>query len=172
MTEVGNSTSKDPLTPEQRSKIMASIHSRNTKPEMMVRRYLFACGFRFRVNSPRLPGKPDIVLRRYRTVIFVNGCFWHGHDCRLSSTPKTHVEFWEKKINRNKERDIEVQQKLAAMGWHCITIWECQLKKSVAEQTLESLRITLNRIYLADMVKIYPPPPEDYGMAAEELTEL
>lgn len=169
-TEIGDKKEKKTISPEQRSRIMASIHSRDTKPEMVVRRYLFACGFRFRVNSTRLPGKPDIVLRRYRTVIFVNGCFWHGHGCRCSSTPKTNVDFWRKKISRNKERDKEVQQRLAAMGWHCITTWECQLKKSVAEQTLESLRITLNRIFLQDAVRLYPPQSqeEDYGMVAEE----
>lgn len=172
MTESGNLTGKKSLTAEQRSKIMASIHSKDTKPEMVVRRYLFACGFRFRVNSPRLPGKPDIVLRRYRTVVFVNGCFWHGHDCRYASTPKTNVEFWQNKIKRNKERDKRVQRKLALMGWHCITIWECQLKKPVAEQTLESLRITLNRIYINDMIHMYPLPQEDYGMAAEDNTPL
>lgn len=170
MTESENHTAKRALTAEQRSKIMASIHSKNTKPEMIVRRYLFACGFRFRVNSPRLPGKPDIVLRRYRTVVFVNGCFWHGHNCNYASTPKTNVEFWQNKITRNKERDIKVQQQLATMGWHCITVWECQLKKPIVEQTLESLRITLNRIYLNDTIHIYPLPTEEYyGMAAEEL---
>ena len=117
------------ITKEQRSKIMASIHSKDTKPEMIVRRYLHACGFRYRLNSPRLPGHPDLVLRKYRTCIFVNGCFWHGHDCKDFVPPKTNTEFWTNKINRNKERDINVQKQLATMGWHCIVVWECELKK-------------------------------------------
>ena len=127
------------LTAEQRSKIMASIHSKNTKPEMMVRRYLFACGFRYRVNCRLLPGTPDIVLRKYRTCIFVNGCFWHGHEnCDKYRLPKTNVEFWSQKITRNKQRDVEVQHQLARMGWHVMTIWECQLDtKEKRERTLD-----------------------------------
>ena len=144
--------SMDGLTAEQRSKIMASIHSKNTKPEMMVRRYLFACGFRYRVNYRRLPGTPDIVLRKYRTCIFVNGCFWHGHEgCDKYRLPKTNVEFWRHKIERNKQRDIEVQHKLAKMGWHVMTVWECQLDtKEKREQTLMAIEYTLNHIFLMD----------------------
>ena len=140
------------ITEEQRSKIMASIHSKNTKPEMMVRKYLFACGFRYRVNSKRLPGTPDIVLRKYCTCIFVNGCFWHGHEnCDKYRLPKTHVEFWSKKIARNKQRDIEVQHQLARMGWHVMTVWECQLDtKEKRERTLMGIEYTLNQIYLMD----------------------
>lgn len=134
-----------------RHKIMAAIHSENTKPELIVRRYLFAHGFRYRLNSKRLPGKPDIVLRKYRTAILVNGCFWHGHDCDEFRMPRTNIKFWENKIHRNKERDIEVQQKLAAMGWHVIVVWECQLKKNVREHTLNSLVYTLNHIFLNDV---------------------
>lgn len=158
----------DTLTPEQRSRVMAAIHGKNTKPEMMVRRYLFACGFRFRVNHPRLPGHPDIVLRKYRTVIFVNGCFWHGHDCGAYRPPKTNEEFWTRKIERNKERDQTEQLQLATMGWHCITVWECELKPAVREQTLSSLEYTLHRIYLSDHTsKRYTLPEEDTLMAAE-----
>ena len=143
------------ITEEQRSKIMASIHSKNTKPEMMVRRYLFACGFRYRVNYRRLPGTPDIVLRKYRTCIFVNGCFWHGHEnCDKYRLPKTNVEFWSRKIARNKERDIEVQHKLARMGWHVMTVWECQLDtKEKRERTLMAIEYTLNHIFLMDREK-------------------
>ena len=153
-----------------RHKIMSAIHSQDTKPELIVRRYLFAHGFRYRLNSKRLPGKPDIVLRKYRTVILVNGCFWHGHDCEEFRPPHTNVSFWENKIRRNKERDIEVRHKLGAMGWHVITIWECQLKKSVREQTLNSLVYTLNHIFLSDIS--YSPYPvlseeSDLEMAAE-----
>ena len=185
------------LTEEQRSKIMASIHSKNTKPEMMVRRYLFACGFRYRVNYRRLPGTPDIVLRKYRTCIFVNGCFWHGHEnCNKYRLPKTNVEFWEKKIARNKERDVEAQHKLARMGWHVMTVWECQLDtKEKRERTLMAIEYTLNHIYLMDremvsslkssMIKTFPknssistplavkpyrlPESNEVAMAAEEI---
>lgn len=129
---------------------MASIHSRNTKPEMIVRRYLWHAGFRYRINLKRLPGHPDVVLRKYRTCIFINGCFWHGHECDDFRRPHTNVSFWNNKILRNKQRDIEVQQRLAIMGWHCIVIWECELKSSIKEQTLKSLAYTLNHIYLKD----------------------
>ncbi len=142
----------DKLTPEQRRRCMAAIHSRNTKPELIVRRYLHACGFRYRLNHKRLPGRPDLVLRRYRTVIFVNGCFWHGHEgCAYYRLPSTNVAFWQLKIDRNRERDQRVQKQLAAMGWHCITVWECQLKPRVREQTLRSLAFTLSHIFIEDL---------------------
>ncbi|MDO4171304.1 MAG: very short patch repair endonuclease [Prevotellaceae bacterium] len=162
----------DKLTPEQRHLCMANIRSRNTKPEIIVRHYLFSKGFRYRLNHPRLPGHPDIVLRKYRTVIFVNGCFWHGHDgCRLYRLPQTNVDFWRDKITRNIRRDKEEQQKLAKMGWHCITVWECQLKPSVRQTTLEALVYTLNRLYLEDRrPRCYAPVEEDsMGMAAESV---
>lgn len=113
----------DKLSKEQRHKNMAAIHSKNTKPEILVRKFLFSRGFRYRLNHPRLPGKPDIVLRKYKTCIFINGCFWHGHDgCKYFIMPKTRTEFWQAKIERNKERDSEIQRQLASMWWHCITI--------------------------------------------------
>ena len=138
----------DVFSKEKRSKVMAAIRSKNTRPEIIVRKYLFAKGFRFRINHPRLPGHPDIVMRKYRTCIFVNGCFWHGHDCQYGHLPKTNVVFWENKINRNRERDREEQRKLAQMGWHCIIVWECELKPSERDRTLQSLEYTLNRIFL------------------------
>ena len=153
---------------------MAAIKGRDTKPEMIVRKYLWRCGFRYRVNSPRLPGHPDIVLRKYRTCIFVNGCFWHGHEgCRYYVVPKTHTDFWIKKVARNKERDRREQQQLARMGWHCITVWECELKKNKRERTLSSLAYTLNRIYLKDRTVTYQSPEEETGlcMAAEPEVE-
>lgn len=146
---------------------MAAIKGKGTKPEMVVRRYLFACGFRYRVNHPRLPGHPDLVLRKYRTVIFVNGCFWHGHDCGAYRPPKTNEEFWTRKIERNRDRDREEQRQLATMGWHCITVWECELKPSLREQTLLALEYTLNRIYLEDHTTRYALPEEEPAMAAE-----
>ena len=143
---------------------MAAIRSKDTKPEMIVRKGLWSRGFRYRLNHKRLPGHPDLVLRKYRTCIFVNGCFWHGHNVTITNNhepitiessecckiPKTNREFWVAKIRRNKERDKEEQRKLAAMGWHCITVWECELKPSKREETLESIAFTLNHIFLQD----------------------
>ena len=157
----------DGLTPQQRHNNMAAIRSKDTKPEMIVRRGLWKRGFRYRLNHKRLPGHPDLVLRKYRTCIFVNGCFWHGHNVQLETAqidngqliiensecckiPKTNREFWVAKIRRNKERDKEEQKKLAEMGWHCITVWECELKPSKREETLESIAFTLNHIWLQD----------------------
>ena len=160
----------DHLTIEQRHKNMAAVRSKDTKPEMVVRKYLWSRGFRYRVNNPRLPGHPDIVLRKYHTCIFVNGCFWHGHEgCKYFRMPKTNTEFWERKISRNRERDREEQKQLARMGWHCITVWECELKGERREKTLESLEYTLNHIFILDRDLRYRlPEREDMGMAAEE----
>ena len=160
-------------TSPQRHANMAAIHGKDTKPEMVVRRYLWGHGFRYRLNHPRLPGKPDIVMRKYRTCIFVNGCFWHGHEgCRYYTIPKTNTEFWVNKVKRNKERDVKVQHELAAMGWHSITIWECELKPGKREDTLESLAYTLNKIFLQDRtVKQYEIPEEEPMMAAEEIPD-
>lgn len=103
----------DKLTKEQRHRCMSAIKSKNTKPELLVRKFLFSRGFRYRLNHPRLPGHPDLVLRKYRTVIFVNGCFWHGHEgCKYYVLPKTNVEFWKNKIERNRRRDREVKPPL------------------------------------------------------------
>ncbi len=159
----------DPLTKEQRHRCMAAIRSKDTKPELLVRKFLFGRGFRYRLNHSRLPGHPDLVLRKYRTVIFVNGCFWHGHEgCRNFRMPKTNVDFWSAKIVRNRERDREEQQTLAKMGWHCITVWECQLKPAVRKQTLESLAHTLNHIYLENHSVRYVVPEERMDVAAED----
>ena len=149
---------------------MAQIRGKGTKPEMVVRKFLFGRGFRYRLNHPWLPGHPDIVLRKYRSVIFVNGCFWHGHEgCRYYVVPKSNTEFWKTKIARNRARDIEEQRRLASMGWHCITVWECQLKPAVREQTLESLAFTLNRIWLNDhSVRKYELDEKAPGMVAED----
>lgn len=151
---------------------MAAIRSKNTRPELIVRHYLWRAGFRYRLNNPRLPGHPDLVLRRYRTCIFVNGCFWHGHEgCRYFRMPTTNVEFWEAKIHRNQQRDQQEQQRLAQMGWHCITVWECQLKPAVREQTLRSLAFTLNHIFLQDnSLNRYVVPEEQMTLAAEPET--
>lgn len=164
----------DVLTPQQRHANMASIHSKDTKPEVLVRKYLWSQGFRYRLNNPRLPGHPDIVLRKYRTCVFVNGCFWHGHEgCKYFRLPKTNTEFWEKKIGRNKERDKEEQKQLATMGWHVIVVWECELKTDKRERTLKNLAYTLNHIYLADREKRYQIGKGDsYDMAAESTNDF
>lgn len=163
------------MTPEQRHKCMARIRSKNTKPEIMVRKYLFARGFRYRKNVRRLPGTPDIVLRKYRTVIFVNGCFWHGHEgCRYSHLPKSNVEFWRNKIERNKKRDLRERVELRRMGWHVIQVWECQLKPKEREMTLRSIEQALYEIYLQDRAlrKPYAYPAADApARAAEPETE-
>lgn len=160
----------DILTPQQRHANMAAVHSKNTRPEMIVRKWLWSHGYRYRLNHPRLPGKPDIVMRKYRTCIFVNGCFWHGHEgCRYYRIPKSNTEFWVKKIRRNQERDREVCRQLAAMGWHSIVIWECELKPLRRTNTLESLTFTLDRIFLQDRrIKNYQMPEEEPSMAAED----
>ena len=139
----------DVLTPEQRRKCMSQIRSKNTKPEMIVRKYLFAHGFRFRINVKKLHGTPDIVLKKYRTVIFVNGCFWHGHEeCKYYVLPKTNVNFWKSKIEGNMARDLQNRILLRKMGWHVIQLWECQLKRKHCAATLNGLLYTLNHIFL------------------------
>ena len=161
-------------TIEQRHKNMAAIRAKNTKPEIIVRKYLWSHGFRYRLNHPRLPGKPDIVLRKYRTCIFVNGCFWHKHEgCKYFVVPKTRTEFWMNKVNRNQERDIEVKKKLASMGWHSITIWECELKPNKKDATLQSLVYTLCKIFLQDhKVKRYVLPEEKTPMMVADNNEI
>ena len=119
---------------------MSRIKGKDTKPEMLVRSYLFSRGLRFRKNDKRYPGSPDIVLPRYNTVVFVHGCFWHRHEgCKYATMPKSNVEFWENKFYKNKERDECNKKELEAMGWNVITVWECELKKDKVEQTLENL---------------------------------
>ena len=130
----------DVHTPEQQSYNMSRIHSKNTKPEELVRKFLFSQGFRYRKNDAKLPGKPDIVLPKYKAVIFVNGCFWHGHEgCRYFVWPKNNAEFWKEKITGNIQRDKHNHQLLANQGWRVIEIWECQLKRSVVDDTLQNL---------------------------------
>ena len=131
----------DRMTPQQRHRCMSRIHSSGTKPEIRLRRALWGRGFRYRVNVSGLPGKPDIVFGRYRTVVFVHGCFWHGHPgCSLYTVPKTNVEFWVAKVERNKARDSAVWRRLEALGWKVVIVWECQLKKAVFEETVARVR--------------------------------
>lgn len=129
------------MTPEQRSRCMVAIKGKDTKPEMIIRKYLFSRGLRFRVQVRKLPGTPDIVLPKYKTVIFVNGCFWHGHEgCKYFRLPKSNVEFWSEKIERNIERDRESMQALFDLGWKVIRVWECELRnKANREETLDGI---------------------------------
>lgn len=111
-----------------RSRMMAGIKGTNTKPELLVRKGLHALGFRYRLHGKDVPGKPDLVLKKYRAAIFVHGCFWHGHDCHLFKMPSTRPEFWEAKIGRNRERDQQIKDQLKKSGWRRLVIWECALK--------------------------------------------
>lgn len=174
----------DKLTPEQRHKCMSHIHGKNTKPELWVRKYLYAHGFRYRLHVKRLPGKPDIVIRRLRTVILVNGCFWHGHTeqplpspvqderggvhCKYFVMPRTRVDFWTRKIEHNKTRDLEDRNALKLLGWNVIVIWECQLNQTVIrEQTLQSLVRTLSQIEL-NIAKCKRPTVMRYNFEEEK----
>lgn len=125
---------------DQRHRNMAAIRSVSTKPELKLRHALWHQCFRYRVNYRRLPGTPDIVLPKYRTVIFLHGCFWHGHrGCKYYTIPKTNSDFWQAKVARNQERDQEVWRQLEAKGWFVIIVWECQLKKAKFQETIESV---------------------------------
>lgn len=120
----------DVLTPEQRSRVMSRIRGSNTKPEVWVRKGLFALGFRYRLHRRDLPGRPDLILPRYNAVIFVNGCFWHGHECHLFRLPATRTDFWRSKIEMNRTRDTRNVEKLCLLGWRVLVIWECAIRGS------------------------------------------
>ena len=127
----------DFLSVNQRHRCMSRVKSKDTKPEILLRKSFWKRGLRYRVNEVKLPGKPDIVIPKYRTVIFVHGCFWHGHkNCKKASIPATNTEFWKAKITRNQQRDQEVWRQLEAKGWSVIIVWECQLMKAVLEETI------------------------------------
>ncbi len=115
---------------------MSGVKSKNTLPELTVRQFLFNKGFRYRLHSKKLPGKPDLTLTKYKTTVFINGCFWHGHGCKKSKLPSTNTKFWNKKINGNIERDKKVYKELENLGWKVLLIWECDLKN---ETTLKDL---------------------------------
>jgi len=119
----------DRLSPERRSWLMSRVKSRDTRPEMAVRRMVFAMGYRYRLHGRHLPGKPDLVFSSRRKVLFVHGCFWHGHEgCRLSGIPKTNIGFWQSKIVSNRERDTRNLQELSTLGWSALAVWQCELK--------------------------------------------
>lgn len=112
---------------QKRSDIMSKIGGKNTKPEILVRKFLFSKGLRYRINVKTLPGKPDIVLPKYKTVIFINGCFWHGHNCKKGKLPSSNIDFWRKKISNNKSRDDKNSDLLIKLGWKVIIIWQCEI---------------------------------------------
>lgn len=154
----------DTLSPDQRHRNMVAIRSVSTKPELKLRYALWRLGFRYKVNDRSLPGSPDIVLPKYRSVIFVHGCFWHGHQgCKNYTVPKTNTDFWVAKVARNQERDQEVWRQLEAKGWFVIIVWECELKK-------KQLTSTINRI-VQDLVangEIYQKHKEERAINRQQ----
>jgi len=134
----------DVHSPEQRSYNMSRIKGKNTKPELLVRKWLWSRGYRYRLHRKDLPGKPDIVFHRQRKVVFVHGCFWHKHDCRYFKWPRTNREFWKKKINENVRRDQKNYQDLIADGWNYFIVWECQVKTEF-EHITQQLNCFLER---------------------------
>ncbi|MBO4665346.1 MAG: DNA mismatch endonuclease Vsr [Paludibacteraceae bacterium] len=136
----------DVLNPQQRHRCMSHIRSKATKPEKLVRKWLWAHGYRYRLNVKSVPGKPDIVMRKYRTAIFVNGCFWHGHEgCKQFILPKTNTEFWQNKIKYNRARDQKNYDTLINAGWQVIVLWQCKLTKQELEPIMQSVAIVLNQ---------------------------
>ena len=151
---------------KKRSAVMAKIRSRDTKPEWIVRRYLFSRGYRYRKNVKGLPGTPDIVLRKYGIVIFIHGCFWHGHEVD-GHIPHSNSDFWRKKIERNKLRDTRDKEALKQMGWRVMTVWECQLKPTVRTQTLLEIEYHINHTFLK---QFKPKIPRFYDNGEHEET--
>lgn len=136
----------DTLLPQERHECMSRIRSASTSPEVKLRHELWNHGFRYRMNDKRLPGKPDIVLPKYHTVIFIHGCFWHGHKgCKYYTIPKTNTVFWTAKVARNQERDQRVWRELEAAGWSVIIVWECELKKANLETTIARVEDEIKR---------------------------
>jgi len=130
----------DTFSENERTRIMSAVKSADTKPELIVRKFLFSNGLRFRKSVPNLPGKPDIVLPKYKTIVLIHGCFWHGHGVCGKTIPASNREYWTSKISRNIQRDKQNEQALLSLGWRVITLWECQLKnKQLSQQTLISL---------------------------------
>lgn len=150
----------DILTPEQRKRNMSAIKGRDTKPEILLRKLLHSLGYRFRIQRKDLPGRPDIVLPRYKTAIFVNGCFWHRHEgCKLASTPATNSDFWQKKFTANVERDVRNYAALKELGWNVLIIWECEVKEILRSRVIPGLPAPCNATY---------PDGEDNSLAAAE----
>ncbi len=157
----------DVMTPEQRSRCMAAVKGKDTKPEMIVRKYLFSRGLRYRVNNRRLPGSPDIVLKKYKTVVFIDGCFWHGHEnCKHFRLPKSNTDFWRHKIAMNIARDYANNVDLRLAGWRVIRIWECEIRtKAAREETLQNLYLQITGLYKESYS--HSPEYNDHAIAAE-----
>ena len=158
----------DTMTPEQRSRCMSAVKGKDTKPEMIVRKYLFSKGLRYRLHVRSLPGYPDIVLPKYKTVVFINGCFWHGHEgCKYYRLPKSNVEFWKSKITNNKNRDILNEVKLKELGWRVVRIWECEIRR--IQDRYQSLEKLYNQIL--EKTSRYDDSEIPIQIAAEEGSE-
>lgn len=157
----------DIKTQEERSRNMAAIKGKDTKPEIIVRKYLFSRGLRFRIHVRKLPGNPDIVLPKYKTIIFVNGCFWHGHDnCKYFRLPKSNIAFWKDKIERNIARDTRTDTQLKSLGWRVIRVWECDIKTiTECEKFLAKLYDTI--ISPIQLYSNYPDKKDIVSIAAE-----
>lgn len=155
----------DIKTPEERSRNMAAIKGKGTKPEMIVRKYLFSKGLRYRVNNRKLPGSPDIVLKKYKTTIFIDGCFWHGHDsCKYFRLPKSNVDFWRQKIAMNRARDHANNVNLEHAGWKVIRIWECEIRTKAKRDE------TLSKLFTQIIGTLYGKDDQDEYIAAEPET--
>ena len=163
----------DRMTPEQRHRCMSHIRSKATKPELAVRRWLWSHGYRYRLNVKSVPGKPDIVMRPYRTAIFVNGCFWHGHNVTMRESvensacckiPQSNRDFWISKIRRNQERDQQNYRLLQENGWQVIVVWECQLKPAAIERTMREVELRLNN----NLLSLYKHKPHPYSTDENE----
>jgi DNA mismatch endonuclease (patch repair protein) len=155
---------------------MSKIRSKDTKPELALRKALFARGFRYRVNDNHLPGKPDIVLPKYKTVIFLHGCFWHGHEgCKYASIPKTNTKFWVDKITSNAERDKVNAEKLTALGWNVLTVWECEIRhkyKHSLTPLIDSVEVDILKNYPQKVsVKFYEEIEDKVMLVAEDIVE-
>ncbi|RAI94305.1 very short patch repair endonuclease [Paenibacillus sp. FSL W7-1088] len=144
----------DIVSPEERSRMMAGIRSKDTKPEMILRKGLHSLGFRYRLHDKKLPGKPDMVFPRYNAVIFANGCFWHGHSCHLFKWPSSNTEFWRTKITRNMGSDKENIARLQEMGWRTAVIWECSLKGKYRINTEEVVELCAQWLQTIDMTSL------------------
>lgn len=162
----------DLMTPEQRHRCMAAIKGKDTRPEMLVRKYLFSKGLRYRVNDKKLPGSPDIVLKKYKTIIFIDGCFWHAHKgCKYYKMPKTNIDFWRAKIARNIARDYVNNVDLELAGWKVIRVWECDVKtKAKREETLKNLYLSITGANRKRAV-YEEAPQSDLDIAAEPTSE-
>lgn len=163
----------DIWTKEKSSEVMSKIRSKNTKSEMMLRKYLYSKGLRYRINYKKLPVKPDIVLSKYKLAIFVNGCFWHGHDnCKIAHIPKTNMDFWKNKIKKNKTRDEVNILKIISLGWNVYTVWECEIKNQNLEgiyKKINNMLINKHKKHTSLKVEIYEQKDEKVMKVSEKV---